>query len=261
MMVSFVIPSRNQARFIRRCLDSCLALDSHEREVIVIDGASTDNTQNLLSAYGSRIQWLSEPDRGQSDAVNKGVARAQGEIIAWINSDDYYPDHHLLSRVMESFDHNPELDIIYGNGDLVDEKGFFIRRFQSRGATSAREILLRAGIGICQPALFFRRRLFLEAGGLAVDLHWAMDLDLWLRLFPLARRVLYVDEVLACATCHPQAKSVAGMLPHIHEICAVLKKHQARHSWSAAENLKLWQGKAGLYLYWLAVRLHLKKVL
>ncbi|HDS15621.1 MAG TPA: glycosyltransferase [Proteobacteria bacterium] len=261
MMVSFVIPSRNQAGFIERCLDSCLALDSHEREVIVMDGASTDKTQSLLSAYGSRIQWLSEPDRGQSDAVNKGIAKARGEIIAWINSDDYYPDHRLLSHIMEKFCREPTLDIIHGDGNLVDSKGAVIRRFRSSEMTSSREMLLRAGIGICQPALFFRRRLFLEAGGLNIHLHWAMDLDLWLRLFPLARKVSYLNEVLACATCHPQAKSIAGMWPHIHEICAVLRKYQGQHSWTVAERLKLWRGKTALYLYGLAVRLHLKKVI
>src|SRR5580704_13650255 len=84
--VSFVIPTRNQARFIRRCIDECLAQDIAGAEILVIDGASTDGTQEILASYGDRLRFISERDRGQSDAINKGIRQARGEIIAWINS-------------------------------------------------------------------------------------------------------------------------------------------------------------------------------
>jgi len=259
MKISFIIPTRNQAPFIRRCIDSCLAHGFQDFEVIVIDGASTDGTQKILSEYGHHIQWISEPDKGQSDAVNKGVSRASGEIIAWINSDDYYPGNGLLKKVLALFEEYPMLDIVYGDGIMVDIKGNFMRRFQSFEISSAKTILSHAGIFVCQPALFFRRQLFVEAGGLATHLNWAMDLDLWLRMFPMARRVFYTRSMLACATYHLQAKSVYGMLPHIREIRSVLQSHRSQFMLSASERFKLWQGEAGLFLYWLAVKLRLKR--
>src|SRR5678815_5771239 len=90
MRLSFVIPTRNQGRFIGQCIDGCLAQEVPDSEVLVVDGASTDDTRDVLGRYGERVRWISEPDRGQSDAVNKGVRMARGELIAWINSDDYY---------------------------------------------------------------------------------------------------------------------------------------------------------------------------
>src|SRR3954451_3356734 len=100
MRLSFVIPTRNQARFIRKCIDSCLAQAIPDSEIMVVDGLSTDGTQEILASYGDRIRWLSEKDRGQSDALNKGVRQTSGEVIAWINSDDYYPTGNVLGEAL-----------------------------------------------------------------------------------------------------------------------------------------------------------------
>src|SRR6266496_688798 len=100
MRVSFVIPTRNQARFIRRCIDRCLEQGIDDSEIIVVDGLSSDGTQDILASYGERVRWTSEADAGQSDAINKGIARASGEIVAWINSDDYYADAQAVRAVV-----------------------------------------------------------------------------------------------------------------------------------------------------------------
>src|SRR5690348_1916374 len=114
MKVSFVIPTRNHAAFIRRCIDSCLAQNLADFEILVLDGNSTDGTQDILRSYGDRVWWRSEPDGGQSDAVNKGVEIARGQLIAWINSDDYYAGPSVLSSVLKEFESGA--DFVYGDG-------------------------------------------------------------------------------------------------------------------------------------------------
>src|SRR4051812_44366756 len=98
--VSFVIPTRNHAAFIRTCIESCLAQALPSYEIVVMDGKSTDDTVAVLESYGERLRFVSEADSGQSDALNKAVHLARGEIIAWINSDDYYPHGEVLKRVL-----------------------------------------------------------------------------------------------------------------------------------------------------------------
>jgi glycosyltransferase involved in cell wall biosynthesis len=259
MMLSLVIPTLNHAPFIRRCIDSCLSHDFQDAEVIVIDGASADGTQEILAEYGDRSEWFSEPDRGQSDAVNKGVLKARGEIIAWINSDDYYPKGGLLKQVVALFEADPMLDIVYGDAMMVDIQGRPIRRFRSFEMLSGKQILIRPARFVCQPALFFRRQVFLDTGGLSTNLHWAMDLDLWLRMFPLARRVLYIPAVLACATYHLHAKSVEGMLSQIREIRSVIRNSRGQFLLSFGDQLRLCWGEIRLYLYWVAVKLRLRR--
>jgi glycosyltransferase involved in cell wall biosynthesis len=122
MQVSFVIPTLNQAAFIRRCLDRCLEQNLPDAEIIVRDGLSTDGTQDVLREYGERIRWVSEKDDGQSQAINRGIESACGEIIAWINSDDYYTGPGVLKRVLEVFDSDGALEIVYGDAGLVDRQ-------------------------------------------------------------------------------------------------------------------------------------------
>jgi glycosyltransferase involved in cell wall biosynthesis len=118
MRLSFVIPTYNQARFIGQCIDSCLAQNIPDSEIVVVDGASTDHTRDVLATYGDRIRWVSEKDRGQSDAINKGVRMATGDFVAWINSDDYYAGPHVISRLLRE-----NVDVAYGDGLRVDVDG------------------------------------------------------------------------------------------------------------------------------------------
>jgi glycosyltransferase involved in cell wall biosynthesis len=259
MKVSFVIPTRNQAAFIQRCLDSCLAQALPEAEILVVDGVSTDGTQALLERHGDRIRWTSEPDSGQAQAVNKGVARASGDLIAWINSDDCYEDAQVLRTVVAAFEADPQLDVLYGDALAVDARGEVIRPYRSRAFRRPADLLV-SPIGPAQPATFFRRELFQRIGGLREHLHWALDYDLFLRMFAAARKTRYLPRVLARTTFHADAKSIRGMLRQIREVAALKREHRKRFHLRRFDRARLWSGVAELYLYWAAVKLGLKPV-
>ena len=260
MKVSFVIPTRNQAGFLRRCLDTCLAQRIADAEILVVDGASSDGTQDVLRSYGERISWVSEPDRGQSDALNKGIARATGEVIAWINSDDWYPDEGAVPAVLEAFASVAGVDLVYGRATIVDERGSAIRPHRTHRIRSAKDVLLLPTGPCMQPATFFRRDLFLSLGGLDTGLHYAMDYDLWLRMFPRARAFLFVDRVLACATFHPSAKSIAGMRHQVRELALLKRRHRPAFALGTLDRLRLSAGVAELWLYWAAVKTGMRHV-
>jgi glycosyltransferase involved in cell wall biosynthesis len=259
VLISHIIPSWNQAGFIRRCLDGCLAQSYRLREVIVVDGLSTDGTQEILKGYGDRIRWVSEADAGQADAVNKGVRMAQGGVIAWINGADYYAHDHVLARIVELFELEPELDVVYGDGLQVDTRGRLIKPHRARALRTSQEMLILPSSFVMQPAVFFRKEAFGAAGGLNPDLHWAPDYDLWLRLFPMARAVRYVPEVFAYATYHGGAKSIRGMLPQIREVCRLKLQYRRAFHLSPAEQAKTIAGMGSLYAYLLAVKLKLRR--
>jgi glycosyltransferase involved in cell wall biosynthesis len=260
MMVSFVIPTRNQAPFIRRCIDGCLEQALPQAEVIVVDGLSTDGTQEILAGYGSRIRWVSEADAGQSDAINKGVRMARGDLIAWINSDDYYPGPNVLRRVLARFQADDQLDIVYGDGVMVDVHGQPIRLHRGRKFSCLKQMLIHPASFVMQPAVFFRKSLFEAVGGVAVDLKWTMDYELWLRMFPRARKVRYVPDRFACATYHADAKSVRGLLAQVRELCMLKRRYESLFALSLLDRLSMRVGMLSLYAYWLAVKLHLKRV-
>jgi glycosyltransferase involved in cell wall biosynthesis len=259
MRLSFVVPTLNQAPFIRRCIDGCLDQEIADSEVVVVDGGSTDGTQGILATYGDRVRWVSEPDRGQSDAINKGIRMARGDVVAWVNSDDYYPRGDVLRTVLASFEADPQLDVAYGDGELVDASYVRIRILRAQRPLDARRILLFAGAPVSQPSVFFRRALFLQVGGVDEGLHWTMDYDLWIRMFERARRTAYVPGVLSCTTSHAGAKTVRGMLRQIHEVGRVKRRHMARFRLSPLEKAQMAAGWASMYAYWAATRLGLKR--
>lgn len=258
MKVSFIIPTRNQAPYLRRCLDSCLAQGLPDAEVLVVDGLSTDGSQAILASYGERIAWTSQADSGQAQAVNRGVARARGDIIAWINSDDCYHGPEVLRTVVAAFQDDPRLEIVYGDAIIVDELGSPLRSYRNRAFARPGELLV-SPIGPAQPAAFFRRELFQRVGGLREELHWALDYDLFLRLFSEARATRYLPQTLARTTFHAGAKSIRGMLPQIREVVRLKREHGARLDLGPLERARLWWGVGGLYLYWAAVKLGLRR--
>jgi glycosyltransferase involved in cell wall biosynthesis len=255
--VSFVVPTRNQAPFLRRCLDACLAQGLPGAEVLVQDGASTDGTPEILASYGDRVAWMSQADGGQAQAVNRAVARAGGEVIAWINSDDCWAAPGCLAGAVAAFE-DPEVDLVFGDGLVVDAAGAPIRPYRNRAFASARDLLL-SPIGPAQPATLFRRRLFLEAGGLREDLHLTLDYELWLRLLPRARRTVRLPETLAWMTFHPGAKSTAQMGAQIAELGRVKREAAARLGLGPLDRLRLAAGQGTLWAYWLAVRAGLRR--
>jgi glycosyltransferase involved in cell wall biosynthesis len=259
MRLSFVIPTRNQAQFIAQCIDGCLAQNISDSEIIVVDGVSTDRTRDVLASYGERIRWVSEKDRGQSDAINKGVRMAQGELVAWINSDDYYAGPHVVQRLVDAFDADPRLDIAYGDGERVDAEGTPLGPYRSRTITRVAEIVTHPASFVLQPSLLFRRELFVDVGGLDDALHYTMDYELWIRMFAAARATRYLPEVIACARYHTDAKSVAEMGKQIREAFHVKRRSARAFALGPIDRARMYAGVASLGAYWLAVRLGLKR--
>ena len=156
-LVSIVTPSYNQARYLEATIQSVLVQDYPRTEYIVVDGASTDSSVEIIKKYQSHLTyWISEKDNGQADAINKGLARASGEILAWLNSDDYYLPN-TISAAVKVFEENPDVVMLYGDMLAVDEDGKTINLLRYR-QLSLEDLLCFQIIG--QPAVFFRRTAY-----------------------------------------------------------------------------------------------------
>jgi len=205
-LVSIVTPSFNQGHFIEENILSVKAQDYPNIEHIVVDGGSTDETVEILKRYEGtyNLHWISEPDEGHADAVNKGFTMAKGEIIGWLNSDDVYFDRGTISAVVEAFQKHPEADIIYGDCAYIWEDGTILRVQCVPGFRYSR--LLR-GCFLAQPAVFFRRHV-VENHKLDKRLKVAIDYEYWLRLGKQYRFV-HIPRILAADRNHRGRISVA----------------------------------------------------
>lgn len=204
--ISIVTPSYNQGKFLEKTILSVLEQDYPNLEYIIIDGGSTDESVEIIKKYADRLTyWVSEPDRGQSHALNKGFALATGEIIAWINSDDYY-EPEVFEKISACFLSNPEINILMGDCNLVNEEGDVFEKVinYERGIRELKRYWVEYSIPT-QPAIFFRRGLLEKFGFLDETLHYSMDFDLWLR-FARENTLFHVDLILANYRFHPQAK-------------------------------------------------------
>ena len=205
MLVSIVTPSYNQARFIEDTIRSVLSQDYSEIEYLVVDGGSTDGTVEILHRYKNRLSgWVSESDRGQTDAINKGFGRAAGDILAWINSDDTY-EPGAVSAALKYLQDHPHVGLVYGDCNFIDEYGEVVGRFRSR-QTSRR--MIRQGYShIPQQTMFFRADLWKQVGPLDPSFHFAMDYDLWTRISARAE-MKYVPQTWANFRLHAAGKTI-----------------------------------------------------
>ncbi len=206
-LVTIVTPSFNQARFIEETICSVLEQDYPRIEYILVDGGSTDGSLEVIRRYADRLAWwASEPDRGQTDAINKGFAHAHGEILAWLNSDDTYLPG-AIAEAVDSLQANPKAGMVYGDANLVDESGAVIGKFPARQTDYRR---LRQGyVHIPQQASFFRASLWQRVGPLDPTFYFAMDYDLWVRLARLAP-LCYYPRTWATFRLHDTGKSVVA---------------------------------------------------
>lgn len=207
MLVSIVTPSYNQARFLEETMRSVLEQDYPHIEYIVVDGGSTDGSREIIEKYANRLAWwVSEKDRGQTDAINKGFARARGEVLAWLNSDDTYQPSAIREAV-EFLRANPQVGLVYGDANYIDEHGRVIGRFPAAQTDYRR---LRQGyVHIPQQSAFFRGDLWRKVGPLDDSFYFAMDYDLWVRLAHEAP-IVYLPRVWANFRLHSDAKTIAA---------------------------------------------------
>jgi hypothetical protein len=202
-LVSILTPSFNQAEWLGDNLRSVACQTYPQIEHVVADGDSSDRTVDLLVAAGDAVNWVSEPDTGQADAINKAFERSSGEIIGWINSDDAYYDCRVVEDVVAHFSAHPDVDVVYGHGLQTTEDGALI---QVLWAPPFDRPLLGALSFITQPAAFIRRRA-LAAPMLDDSFHFALDYELWLRLAESGHAFSRIDRITAIDRHQPARKS------------------------------------------------------
>lgn len=218
-LVTIVTPSYNQAKYLEFTMRSVLEQDYPWLEYIVVDGGSNDGSQDIIRKYAEHLAWwISEPDAGQADAIHKGMAKAHGEIVAWLNSDDLLLPE-AVSQAVQSLKESPQVGMVYGNAITIDAQGCPINQlvFSDWG--------LKEFVGfriICQPAVFMRRKFYEEAGGLARDFHFMLDHHLWIRIARLAP-VKFVPKFWAAARHHLAAKNVSQAAAFGRETLRVLE--------------------------------------
>ena len=239
MRFSIITPSLNQGRWLAENLASVRKAGG-EVEHIVIDGGSTDETLKILRAQ-SFASWISEPDCGQTEAINKGLRRSTGEILGYLCADDYYePD--ALTRVAEVFSADPSLHVVFGDGWFLEGASGWKRRKSAGAFSSAR---LRSGNFLIQPAVFWRRNVLERFGEFDPELQFCMDHEYWLRIGAYTRWQ-YLPEPLATCRLHGGAKTSRALIPAWEEAALM----QARYGMLVRPRLEaLWMRLGGEKYY------------
>lgn len=210
--VTVVTPSYNQADFLEATIDSVVGQQGVDFDYLVIDGGSTDASAEILRRRSDEIDyWVSEPDRGQADAISKGFARARGDLLCWLNSDDLLLPG-ALAAVVEFFDTHPECEVVSGGAYCIDTAGRPLKRWFGNYtlgvSASYNRLRFYEQDGVFQQATFWRRSAYEAVGGVDPSLRFAMDRDLFVRLAK-RRRFARLPKMLACFRLHDDCKSTS----------------------------------------------------
>jgi len=220
-LVSIVTPSLNQGRFLRRTIESVLTQNYQNIEYTVIDGGSTDESIDILKSYQDRIAWISEPDLGQANAINKGFYRSKGSILSYLNSDDTLCAN-AVSEVVKHFVRSPETDLLYGKGNYIDINDSVTGTYPTADYTPGR---LMVDCCICQPAAFWSERIAKRVGPFDEDLNFVMDYDYWLRIEKLGGNIEYIPVPLGNTRIYPETKTMSNRAQIFSEIFQTTRKH------------------------------------
>jgi glycosyltransferase involved in cell wall biosynthesis len=222
--ISIITPSLNQGRYIEQNILSVINQKYACVEHWIIDGGSTDNTLNVIRKYERQLKWISEPDGGQSVAVNKGFVRATGDIIGWVNSDDRLcPD--ALHKIGRFFLNNPDEIAVVGDQIMIDEHGNRISTVVSEPYNF--DYLVNKSKGITQNSIFFKRCVFEQTGYLDESLHYSMDTDFFIRV-TMIREIPHVNTPLAEFRKHRRSKTFHGSYNFAKERIRIRRKYKGR---------------------------------
>ena len=222
--LGLVIPSFNQGRYLAQALDSIFGQGYPALDVVVMDGGSTDETLGVIRSFEKRLTfWRSAPDAGQAAAINEGATHCRGELLAWLNADDFYLDRSLWT-VARAYQTQPGAGLYIGNGLRYAEQEARYTPFCRRHLALNRRALTEGLDYVLQPATFFSRKAWEEVQGLRADLHFCMDWDVILRISRRHPAVL-VNEFLAASREHDETKTRRGKLPRVFEILRMIQDH------------------------------------
>jgi glycosyltransferase involved in cell wall biosynthesis len=219
LIFSISIPVYNQAKYLGTALES-IRCQSTDVQLAVLDASADDSAQSVLVPYRGLIHYAyHHSDAGQSAAIQEGWDNTSGDVVAWLNADDYYFPG-ALAKVQQIFLDRPDVDIVYGHAVHVSTDSGFEMYFS---AISEDLALLSRSCMICQPSCFVRRTAMERVGGLNPGLHYAMDWDMWLRLLETGCRFYFLDEILSAVRVHPATKTLSGAKQRYREIRDILK--------------------------------------
>ena len=227
--ISVITPSFNQGNFIEKTINSVLSQNYPNLEFIIIDGGSTDNSIEIIKKYENHLlYWVSEPDRGQSHAINKGLAKSSGEILTWLNSDDWYLPE-TLKKFATIFQNNPEVGMVVGAGRVGDLEGnemHYIKPNTDMNLESLYDWM--NGGDFLQPSSAFSRSALELSGPIDESIHIALDVDLWIRMAKKGVKFISTNDLLSEALSHPNAKTTAFEKLMLLDCAMVITQHGGR---------------------------------
>ena len=245
-LVTIVTPSFNQSKFIEETILSVLNQSYKNIQYIIVDGCSTDNTMEIVNKFKDRIDIIiSEKDKGQADAINKGFKLAKGELVGWLNSDDIlYPD--CVAQIIKLYNINNRGAIYYNSyNDIINENGDLITSYQH--LIPNKDHLLKSNYDVVQQGSFYNRLLVKRIGYLDINNFYCMDLDLWLNLLDHGAIEYTNDRSHAGFRIYPGTKTETGKEKFLKEIHKVLKKHGAKFYYAT-----IWHR---IYIYYIKTKI------
>ena len=250
-LVSIVTPTYNQARYLEETIQSVLQQDYPNIEYIVLNDGSTDETEEILRKYDGQIIWESHENIGQTPTINKGWRLSQGQIIAYINSDDTYIVPDAIRKGVEFLLANPDVTVVYGDAYEIDESGKIVKYHSAPDCdftALVKNWIRTLNWQIVQPSTFIRREILDEVGYLDPSIYYAMDLEYWLRIGTKNFKIAHLAEPLSCYRLHSESKTVSTHAKNAPDFVNIYNKIFERSDLPKEFRDLRRQAKSGAYL-------------